>query len=192
MLFLGDHHVDAALHAEHLQVLEDLAARGVPIALGLEAVGTQDEDAVRRYLAGDIDLAALRAAVRERWPDSWLDSAEVDADYYRALLALARRAGWLVFALEPAPRVPLGQRDALIADGIRAALAAHPDHAVVVVVGHTHLLGEGDLVGRTGGEGMVVGARMSVTLGERLAEGGDPAPLWVQSDAGVWFPPAAR
>src|SRR5262245_22024299 len=43
VLWLGDHHRSPRLHALHLQLLDQLLAAGRPLALALEAVGTQDE-----------------------------------------------------------------------------------------------------------------------------------------------------
>lgn len=189
LVYLGDHHVDRALHAEHLALLEELHRSGRALTLGLEAIGIEDEPAVRRYLDGEIPLEDLCATVRRRWPDSWLDSPEVDAAHYRDLLAFAKRTGTTVFALEPTPRLPLPQRDRRIA--ARVAAARHPGRLTVVVVGHTHLLGAARVVERVGGTAVVVGARLSRSLRDAVATAGADGG-YRRSDAGVWFPPQAR
>jgi hypothetical protein len=187
LLYLGDQHLDPALHVEQRLILAGLEGQGRRLRLGLEAIGIEDETLVHSYLRGDFGLEELCARIRRRWPESWLDSAEVDAAHYRALLEFARRTGTEVFALEPAPRLPLAERDASIADRIRAGLAA--DRLTVVVVGHTHLLGGGHLVERVGGAPVVVGARLSNSL-RRAAP--PPGEGYLRSETGVWFPPQVR
>jgi len=184
VLWLGDHHRDRILHSFQLDLLQRLFDSGTPLALALEAVGTQDQPAVDGYLRGRGTIDDLAATIRARWPESWLDSPEVDAGYYRTLLLAARRHGCPVFALEPTPRLPLQQRDDAIADRIRAAAAQHPHRLIVVVVGQAHLLGQGDLVRRTALPGPVLGADPPPGL-RRSAR--DQAADLVRTDAGVWF-----
>jgi hypothetical protein len=188
VLYLGDHHADRALHARHERLLDALAATGRPFVLGLEALGFADEPALRRYLAGDATLDQLRRAVASRWPDSWLeDVSNVDAPFYRRLLARARTGAVPVFALEPVPRAPLRDRDAIIAARIRNAADQHADALVVVVLGHAHLLGDGNVVGRVGLPHVVFGARLSATLAERYAGESRPRVGFLRTDTGVVF-----
>lgn len=189
VLWLGDRHVDRTLHAAWREWLAALRADGVRLAFALEAIGVEDDALVADHLAGRIDGAELRAQVRTRWPGSWLEPGDVDASAYRALIADARRASEPVVGLEPAPRLPLAQRDAAIAARVAALARALPDRVLVVVVGHAHLLGDGDVVARSGAVGIVVAPALNAAL--RRAR--DALPLrgdewFLESDAGVWFP----
>jgi hypothetical protein len=72
---------------------------------------------------------------------------------------------------------------------VRELAAAHPGHLVVIVVGQTHLLGDGDLVGRTGLPGVVVGGEPTGPLRGAVAPTAPTAPTagFVASDGGVWW-----
>ena len=186
-LWLGDHHRHSRLHALQTRLLQELVEDGAQLALGLEAVGTRDQRLVDGYLAGERDMRSLRAQMKRRWPGSWLDDPELDPWFFRSLLAFAKEHEVPVFALEPTPRLRLAARDACIAQSVREARARHPRRLVVVVVGQTHLLGDGDVVRRSGCGGVVVGGRPT----EQLANAARPAPAdggaW-RSDCGVyWF-----
>lgn len=187
VLYLGDRHDDDAWH-DHVEALLDrLERRGVPLVFGCESFGTADAGAVRDFLSGRIDMPGLRQQLRARWPDAWLDNPHVDAPFFRRLLHRARRSGAPVFALEPTPRLPLLQRDAVIAGNIRRAAARYPEALVVVVVGQAHLLGQGDLIARTGLPSTAVIARPSERLRPHLGYG---EPEYAQTRAGVfvWRP----
>jgi len=186
VLYLGDNHRDPVLHRRHVDLLLDLRDRGVPIALGLEAVGTQDQSLVDEFLAGTRSEPSLRAAIRERWAGSWLDDVRLDMAYYNFLIRLARDSKWPVFALEPTPRLPLDERDAAIAGSILAAARAHPTRLVVVVVGQTHLLGTGALIERVDQPAVAIGASISPHLRGVAARERSSDPL-VRSDGGLWF-----
>jgi len=164
VVYLGDHHDDRELHRHWLTLIDSLRGRGVDIAMGIEAIGRQDEGAVTDYLQSRISERELRRLIRARWPGSWLDSNDVDADFYLALLARARDSGVKVFALEPTPRRALRFRDAIMANNILAAADRHPRSLIVVIAGHAHLLGHGQLIERVGLSWVALGARPSVTL----------------------------
>lgn len=187
VLWLGDVHDSTRLHALQSELLEDLHHRGVEPVLVLEAIGTQDTKDLQRYLAGELPLEDFCRLVQQRWPGSWLDDPEFDPFFYRGLLAFAKKYNLPVVPLEPTPRAPLTQRDEAMANVVNQVAAANPTRPIVVIVGQAHLLGQGDLVHRTGLPW--------------LALGGDPAPalrtlsradrrrgdLW-QSDSGLfWF-----
>lgn len=164
VLYLGDHHHDHDLHARMLALLSELHARGHRLRLGLECIGIEDAPALDSYLAGQASLTDLAERARNRWPDSWLTTDRVDAAFYRELLRRARANRWPAFALEPTPRLPLYERDHVIAATINAEATSHPDDLVVVIVGHTHLLGEGRLISRVGLRHCAIGPRLSVSL----------------------------
>jgi len=186
VLWLGDHHRSTLLHRFQRELLEALVAAGRPLDLVLEAVGEQDEPWVAAHLAGRVDEATLRARVRDRWPGSWLDDPELDSAYYRSLLAFARRHRIAVHGLEPTPRLPLAERDRHIAARVRTIAAARPERLVVVLVGQSHLLGEGDVVANCGLPALMVGGEPSAELlAARAAEPRDGDLL--QSDGGPWW-----
>ena len=191
VLWIGDHHRHSRLHGLHLELLGQLANRqqtlGRPIALGLEAIGTDDQAAVDEFLAGGTTLQQLRRAAKRRWAGSWLDDRELDPFYFRSLLGFAQRRSMPVFALEPTPRLPLAARDDYMARSITAAAERWPDRLLVVIVGQSHLLGDGDLVARCGLGGVVIGANPSAMLRASRAEPADRGDCW-RSDTGVlWF-----
>ena len=120
-------------------------------------------------------------------PGSWLDSDEVDSAFYRYLLLAAREWRVPAYALEPIPRLPLSQRDAVIAARVRRIALAHPEALLVVVVGHAHLLGEGGLLARVALPNVAVGARLSVALHRQLAEVRPPPGTVLRTPSGVLF-----
>jgi len=186
ILWLGDHHRSARLHTLQQTLLADLQATGVRLAFALEAIGTEDEPAVQRFLRGEASLSQLRAEMHARWPGSWLDDTELDAAHYRALLTFARQHGIPVAALEPTPRLPIEQRDAAIVASVRTASDRWPDRLLVVVVGQLHLVGVGDVVARTGRGGFVLGAEPSPCIAAAATARMPPGALW-QSSGGLWW-----
>lgn len=185
VLFLGDHHEDVQLHERMLSVLVRLA-KSRDIAIGVEALGTQDEPALARFLSGELDLDLFRDQVARRWRGSWLESHEVDRDFYRRLCVLGHDLNVPIFALEPTPRIELSERDAVIAERIQAAAKRWPDRLIVVVVGHAHLLGAGKVVERLRMPCKTFGARMSRSLIRDFREQSFREPF-LETDAGVIF-----
>ncbi|MGE0143880.1 MAG: ChaN family lipoprotein [Planctomycetota bacterium] len=177
LLWLGDRHDAATIHRAQLALLRELQARGRRLVLAIEAIGVNDEAEVERFLSGAIDLRRLRIALSAQPDGSWLDSAQLDSDFYRDLLAFAKDAQAPVRALEAIPRPPLAQRDARMATRIRELRAEHADALLVVVVGHVHLLGDGHLLEATqlGGEVLLpaVGPGMAETIARQRRRGGD-------------------
>jgi hypothetical protein len=186
VVWLGDHHYSERLHELQRDVLTSLHTGDRPLLLLLEAIGEQDESIVADYLAGAVDEARLRLVMRRRWAGSWLDDESLDAPHYRAMLRFARERRVPVHALEPTPRLRFADRDGHIAATVRRLAAAHPDHRLVVVLGQAHLLGDGDVVGRTGLGGLVVGGLPPAALCAAA-----PAPpragMLLCSDGGVWW-----
>jgi hypothetical protein len=188
VLFIGDDHANAELHARVLALLETLHAQGIRLHLGLECVGSGDENAAARYVRGELELSDFVAESARRWPGTWLSNPEVDSDFYLAVLRRARAFGATLFALEPIPRLPLYERDRLIARNVRRAARAEPSRLIVVLVGHAHLLGYGDLIARVDLPHMAIGARMSTDLArarEGLAVPADAT--FLEATSGVLF-----
>jgi hypothetical protein len=185
-VWLGDQHRHARLHALHSELLEALAREGAQLALGLEAIGAQDQPWIDAFLAGRIGMRTLRRHLRARWSGSWLDDLDLDPFYYRSLLSFARARGLPVFALEPTPRGPLAQRDAAMARAVAAARRRYPERVLAVVVGQAHLLGEGDLVRRSRSGGLVLGGQPTDAL-QRVAPAAAPGTAAWRSNADVYW-----
>jgi hypothetical protein len=144
VLLLGDHHADDDLHREQLRLIEELRAEGFALSWLVECVGEEDGDAVAAYTRNDLDLDGLLAALGPR--GSWLDLAgPFDGAFYRALLAGARRSSEPLRPIETFDRPPLDMRDPLITAAILRARQEWRSRALVVVVGHAHLLGRGHI-----------------------------------------------
>jgi hypothetical protein len=187
VLFLGDHHADRQHHERLIDLLEDVRRRDRPLVFALEAIGVEDELAVNAFLEKRLPMHGLRTRLAARVPASWLDSQEVDGAFYRYLLLAAREWHVPAFGLEPIPRLPLAERDAVIATRVRHLALAHPAALVVVVVGHAHLLGHGGLLARVSLPNVAVGARLSVALQRQLAAVRPPPGSLLRTPSGVLF-----
>lgn len=190
VLYIGDHHRDAQLHARILELLDWICAQGLRPVVGMESIGSQDNPSLQEFLSGGIDFDELRGRVARRWPLSWLDRDGVDRTFFRELLRRTRKHRLDAFPLEPTPRLELDLRDGLIATNVQRALRLHPDRLVVVIVGHAHILGNGHLLGRVGVPSMTIAARCSPALTRALAKhppvrGGE----FLRTDRGVLFFP---
>ncbi|MCB9891318.1 MAG: ChaN family lipoprotein [Planctomycetes bacterium] len=178
LLLIGDVHDDARLHARVAKLLERLStfARRTnrEFRLFVEFVGTEDEELLEGWLAGRTEFQSLRAALRDRWHESWLeDGTRIDATFYRGLLRFAREHAMSVRPLEPIPRLPLELRDLAMATTILAARNEGGRNLDVVLVGHAHLLGDGHLIDALG----VTGDSASVILPDFDASLPPGAPL---------------
>ncbi len=148
LLALGDVHSDRRLHRRLLRILR-AALRARPRAVLLvEFLGWQDQPGVDAFLHHRRHLADLRRSIQSRWPESWLEQHRFDGRFYRDVLETARGSGATVHGIEPIPRRPLIERDALIAQTVADAISDNPGSLVVLLVGHTHLLGNGHVLAR--------------------------------------------
>lgn len=186
VLWLGDHHTSERLHRRQRDLLARLLGTGHRPVLALEAIGIRDEGVVREYLAGTRDEVRLLAALRRRWPMHWLEDPEVDAPHWRELLRMARAHRLPVHALEPTPRLPLAQRDQVIAARVAALAAEYPQQLIVVWIGQAHLRGTGDLVARVGLPAMAIGGAPVPALQAAATAGLPPADLR-RSDGDLWW-----
>lgn len=187
LLWLGDHHRHSRLHALQSVLLQQLSRRGVAMALGLEAIGVRDQHLVNDFLAGETDMRTLRDQMRTRWSGSWLDDRALDPWFFRSLLEFAKQHEIPVFALEPTPRLPLAMRDPYIARTVLDACERYRDRLVVVVVGQTHLMGNGDVVGRTGKAGVVIGGLPPSHLREQSIREAPRGTCWRDDSGVLWF-----
>lgn len=184
-LFLGDHHRDADVHAEQRALLRDLVGHGARVQLLLEAIAVEDQIRIDDYLRGEMSMERLVAECRARWPEAWIAGGDVDPEHWRGMLRIAKELRIPVHGLEPAPRLPLTERDARIAAQARTIALANEGSLVVVIVGQSHLLGPGRVVERTGLPCTVVGAALPKPLAriEAMRPDADVA----RTDQGVWF-----
>jgi len=187
LLWLGDHHRHSRLHALQNELLTQLQEAGIPMAFGLEAIGVRDQHFVNDYLAGTMDMATLRSQMRRRWSGSWLDDRDLDPWFFRTLLEFAKQHRIPVFALEPTPRLPLALRDPYISQSVLDACRRYPTRLIVTVVGQTHLVGNGNVVGRTGVRATVIGGQPTTQLRTQSIDQAARGTLW-RADSGVlWF-----
>lgn len=186
VLWLGDNHKSERLHALQGELLAQLQRRGVRMVFALEAIGEEDEAAVWRFLRGERSLEQLRTTLRRRWSGSWLDDPTLDPLHYGGLLAFAQQHDVPVAALEPVPRLPITERDAVIAAAVRRLAARWPGRLLVVHIGQAHLVGDGDLVARAGLDGFVLGATAPPHLAAAAPADRHPGQVW-RSDGGLWW-----
>lgn len=143
VVYVGEHHDQAAHHAFQHRVLAAVAAQeGGPLALGLEMFFLPFQAALDAYVAGEIDEATMleRTEWKTRWGFGW--------EMYAPMLRLCREKGLAVVALN-APRevTRTVSRQGLpaLSDEQRAALppldlsdAAHRAFVKAATSGHGH------------------------------------------------------
>ncbi len=133
---VGDYHALPASQRFAAQVVQTVASSQRTVILGLETVFSRDQHILEEWQAGEIDAEELRDRIRFDldWGYDW-------APFYE-LLSAARKAGALSFGLDCMPRGDLrriGARDRHAADKIAEIRAAHPEAALVVLFGESHL-----------------------------------------------------
>lgn len=96
-LYVAEEHADPAHHAVQLEVVRFLAGRGVPIAIGVEWLPADRQDAVDRFTSGEIGETAFLREVD--WAHTWGH----DYGQYRPIFDLARERAIPVLALNAAP-----------------------------------------------------------------------------------------
>jgi uncharacterized iron-regulated protein len=122
VVYVGEAHTIDRHHAIQLGVLQELAARGVPLALCMEQLEARDQAIIDRYNSGELNFDQL--AQQMDWAKKWKNFAD-----YRALCEFAHAHGIPLRALNaPAEiiravsrggglaKLPAEQRAALPAD----------------------------------------------------------------------------
>ena len=171
ILLLGDLHQDVMLHSQHRSLIGRLVEHDVPVVLVLEALASQDDEHTTAYLRGELNMEELRERIAARWARSWLEPSRAwDYLAWRSLLRTAQKNEWPVYGLEEAPRRPLLERDALIADNLQDIRTRHPDRLVVAIVGQAHLAGEGSVGDRLVDEAVRVLVRPSTALADAATD----------------------
>jgi uncharacterized iron-regulated protein len=92
VVYLGERHRVERHHQIVQKILEDLAGRGVPLALGLEQLESYQQPIVDRYNRGEIDFDKL--AELTDWGQRWHGYAQ-----YRPIVEAAYKAGAPIVAL---------------------------------------------------------------------------------------------
>lgn len=92
VIYLGERHTLVRHHDLQRQIVADLAARKIPLVLGLEQLDVSQQPTVDQYNDGKIDFEQLAKAVD--WAHRWHNYAQ-----YRDVLETARKAGAPVLGL---------------------------------------------------------------------------------------------
>lgn len=93
VVLLGEEHTRMATKRDHAQVLEALAARGVPLVLGMEFFQRSDHEALQRWSAGEIDRDEMLRLTE------WYDRGGYRFEYYELVMQVARQHGIPVVGL---------------------------------------------------------------------------------------------
>jgi hypothetical protein len=135
ILLIGDYHALPASQRFASQVIEHLASAR-PVVLGLEAVLSRDQRILEAWWRREIDENELRQRLRfdREWGYDWAPCYE--------LLTAARDHGEGIYGLDCMPRDDLrriGSRDRHAAAKIFEVREKHPNAALVVLFGESHL-----------------------------------------------------
>jgi hypothetical protein len=137
LLLIGDYHALPAAQNFAEKLLENRASVGDrPVVLGLETIFSRDQHILEEWFDGEIDEAELRERIRFDfdWGYDW-------APFYQ-LLETAREHSDGIYGLDCMPREDLrkiGARDRHAADKIAEIRDLHPDAAIFVLFGESHL-----------------------------------------------------
>jgi hypothetical protein len=135
IVLVGDYHALASSQLFCEKIITQLAAER-PVVLGLETVFSRDQHLLDEWCSREIDGAELRDRIRFDldWGYDWFP-------FYR-LLETARANCRQIYALDCWPRNDLrkiARRDQHAAERIRKIRAEHPNAAIVVLFGESHL-----------------------------------------------------
>ena len=136
IILIGDYHALASSQLYCEQVITQLAAQGRPVVLGLEVIFSRDQHLVDEWTSREIDGAELRERLRfdNEWGYDWFP-------IYR-LLETARANCVRIYGLDCCPRNDLrkiARRDHHAAERLRRIRKEHPNAAIVVLFGESHL-----------------------------------------------------
>jgi uncharacterized iron-regulated protein len=135
IILVGDYHALASSQLFCEKVITQLAAER-PVVLGIETVFSRDQQLLDEWCSREIDGAELRDRIRFDldWGYDWFP-------FYR-LLETARANCRRIYGLDCCPRNDLRKitrRDQHAAERIRRIRAEHPNAALVVLFGESHL-----------------------------------------------------
>ncbi len=136
VVLVGDYHALPASQRFLTHVIEDLAGKGRPVVVGLEAIFARHQYLLDDWMAGEISEEELRERTRfdVDWGYAW--------EPYSELLHTARRHAQRIYGLDCAPRTDLrriASRDRHAAEKVLEMRREHPDAVVLVLFGESHL-----------------------------------------------------
>lgn len=137
LVLIGDYHALPACQRFTASLLEQRALAGDrPVVLGLETIFVRDQHILDEWWRREIDEHELRQRMRFQldWGYDW-------APFYE-LLVTAREHGDAIYGLDCMPREDLrkiGARDRHAANKIVEIRQKHPDAAILVLFGESHL-----------------------------------------------------
>jgi uncharacterized iron-regulated protein len=137
ILLIGDYHALPASQQFAGRLLEELAQPGDrPVVLGVETIFARDQHIVDEWWRREIDEEEFRQRIRfdVEWGYDW-------GPFY-SLLCAARENGEAVYGLDCMPREDLrkiGARDRHAAHKIGEIRQRHPNAAILVLFGESHL-----------------------------------------------------
>lgn len=149
LTLFGDTHTERSSQTNTVEALRAMRAGDGPVTLVIEFIDRSFQAEVDAYLAGELDVEALRERVQydEHWGFSW--------ENYRLVLEGARRLGaGLLLVENHLERHELDQRDREIVAWTMAHRARHPDTRYLVAYGSYHVLGRGHLADLFAAEGL--------------------------------------
>jgi len=82
IILVGEHHSNQNHHAAQVRVIQTLEASGVQVAIGLEMFRSDSQQALDRWVTGNIDEEDFKQIFYDNWGYSW-DSYRVIFDYAR-------------------------------------------------------------------------------------------------------------
>ncbi len=137
VVLIGDYHALPAAQRHAAALIEQRALAGDrPVVLGLETIYARDQHILDEWWRREIDENELRQRIRFDldWGYDW-------APFYN-LLVTARDHGEAIYGLDCMPREDLrriGARDRHAAAKIAETRLRHPDAAIFVLFGESHL-----------------------------------------------------
>ena len=136
VILVGDYHALPASQRYMAALVEQLAAGGRPVILGVEAIVARDQHILDEWQRDEIDTGELRSRIRfeSDWGYDWQP--------FRELLERARKAGVRIFGIDCTPRQDMRSihaRDRHAAVKIDELRSANPDAVLVVLFGESHL-----------------------------------------------------
>ena len=71
LVLVGEHHTDPAHHKAQLQVIRALKAQSVPLSIGLEMFRKDSQDALDRWVAGELSETDFEKIYLDNWNFPW-------------------------------------------------------------------------------------------------------------------------
>jgi hypothetical protein len=136
LILVGDYHALPASQRFTAELIQQMAASGRTVVLGVEAIVARDQHILDEWQRGEIDAHELCSRIRFEtdWGYDWQP--------FRELLETARALGAPIFGLDCMPRQDMRSiraRDQHAAAKIAELRRAYPDAQLVVLFGESHL-----------------------------------------------------